>query len=357
MNLRIVVSDSPGLLNDSKTYKHIFEKNGFIVDIVIITNDETKDDNINDIAMYNFNLHLERINPYYIKYAEKNMIMPNQELFLEYDLLQHMSYILCKSKLALRFFKYIKHKYNHSYICYYTKFTTNISHALQNHVIIKQPNLFVHFAGKSPFKNTAYLIYCWLKNKCFLTNNDSNRAELHITCYDTCLLRQRLIYFRLCKELGHNHGFNFTDKNGLLRYKNLYIHTEKLSLEEYNRLITSATIAICPSDQEGYGHYINESRYLKTCILTMDAEPMNELVNNNNGKLIRVEKKIIKKNDEFGLFRAIPDINDMADKINYCIMHSDEVLKLGETGRLMYEKDTVYFKNKLKKICEHLKAI
>ena len=252
--IRIVVPDSPGLINDSKTYKQLFEKNNFMVEIVITALKQTDVNNtINDLPIYQYNLHLERIDMRYLKYANNNMFMPNQELFWDYDLLPHISHVLCKSRLALRFFKYLKgKKQNYKYICYYTKFTTNISSDLQQYKIIKQPYLFIHFAGKSPFKNTAYLLYCWLKNKCFLKLN--NQVALHITCYDGCLYRQRSIYFNLCKQLGHNYGFHFKDKDGLLHYKNLFIHTNKLFLEDYQRLITSAAVAICPSDQEGYGH-------------------------------------------------------------------------------------------------------
>ena len=364
MNIRIVVPNSPGLLNDSNTYKFIFEKYGFIVTILIINQKEPEQVSTNTI-MYNYNLHLETIDENYLKYAHYNLFMPNQELFFDFHLLPAVSYILCKSKLALRFFKYLKNKYNHTYTCYYTKFTTNISSELLAFPIIKNPNLFIHFAGKSPFKNTAHLIYCWLKNKCFLQFND--KLQLHITCYDSCLNKQRRIYFNLCKQLGHMHGFNFTDKEGILQHKNLYIYTAKLPLNDYHKMITSATVSICPSDQEGYGHYINESRYFKTFILTVDAEPMNELVNENMknasselscGKLIKVKewliKERIKDQSGFELFKVTPDITDMADKIKYCVLHSAEIIKLGENGRIMYDRDTMYFKNKMKIICNRL---
>ena len=34
-------------------------------------------------------------------------------------------------------------------------------------------------------------------------------------------------------------------------------------------------------------------------------------------------------------------MNNVADNIKYCVLHPDEVLKLGENGRKMYESNTM----------------
>jgi hypothetical protein len=43
---------------------------------------------------------------------------------------------------------------------------------------------------------------------------------------------------------------------------------------------------LCLSQVEGFGHYINESRAMGALIITVDAPPMNELVDEDCGILI-----------------------------------------------------------------------
>ena len=45
-------------------------------------------------------------------------------------------------------------------------------------------------------------------------------------------------------------------------------------------------IHICTSQMEGFGHYINEARAIGVLIITIDAPPMNELIDSSCGILI-----------------------------------------------------------------------
>jgi hypothetical protein len=42
----------------------------------------------------------------------------------------------------------------------------------------------------------------------------------------------------------------------------------------YNKLTSITGYVICPSEIEGYGHYINEARYKGSYIITVDRAPM-----------------------------------------------------------------------------------
>ena len=66
------------------------------------------------------------------------------------------------------------------------------------------------------------------------------------------------------------------------------------SLEEKD-LITEFTrhgVHICTSQMEGFGHYINEARASSALIITLDAPPMNELVDSSFGILIPATQSI-----------------------------------------------------------------
>ncbi|KAJ3008017.1 UNVERIFIED_CONTAM: hypothetical protein HDU68_003263 [Siphonaria sp. JEL0065] len=59
--------------------------------------------------------------------------------------------------------------------------------------------------------------------------------------------------------------------------ENIQVFT-RLRIEQLRELQLSIGIHICPSSQEGYGHYINEARSLGALVLTTNHPPMNEFV-------------------------------------------------------------------------------
>jgi hypothetical protein len=350
--LRIITIDSPGLLNDAYIYKNIFEKYNFTVMICVIGKNMTFD-------MYDCNLFLETIKPHNIIFRAKvNLFMPNQELFLpSVKFIDKIDYVLCKTRVATDFFLSIKKSNNYKFRCVYTKFTTHIKNKLSS--IEKDINLFVHLAGKSPFKNTQYLVLCWLKNNGFV-DIDKN-IKLYITCYGNCfteLIKNCELYLNV--NLLENYQFEKIE-NGY-RLNNLYIYNDKKN-DMYTYLLTQNSLAICISDQEGYGHYINEARYYKSAILTVDHPPMNELVHDNiNGITIKKLENSPKKTNEiypngYKLYKVYPDMDELRDKIIYCIKHKDELIKYGEKGRIMYIRDKRYFMKKMNLFIDYLKNI
>jgi glycosyltransferase involved in cell wall biosynthesis len=353
--IRIITSNSPGLLNDAKTYGNIFKKNNYIVDIFLqeLNYPEKKNQ-----EKYDINFFLEHIIPN--NYTDifpsiLNIFMPNQELFITFNELSKINYILCKSKLALTYFKYIKKEKKYNYTCYYTKFTTNIPKEIKNKTIIKNKNLFVHFAGKSSMKGTDSLVYCWMKNNGFL-HIDPN-IELHITCYRTCFKKMK-------KNLKEYHNFDFflKSENDLIKYKNLYLHVIPISDELYKKFLVEANVSICTSTQEGYGHYINEARYFETFILSLDHPPMNELVKNEkNGilidKLDKEKKEWLQEYTSYPLYKVYPNIEQLKEKLIYCIKNKDNLHILGKNGKNMFLKDKRYFKKKMNVIINNVLSV
>ena len=75
--------------------------------------------------------------------------------------------------------------------------------------------------------------------------------------------------------------------------RNIKFITDWLSDEDRRWLRNIHGVHICPSEMEGFGHYINEARSVKALVIGSNASPMNELVQENeNGILIgRMERQ------------------------------------------------------------------
>ena len=349
--LRIITFESPGLINDGQTYKNIFENNGYTVYFYTLTKYNEKGDIKQKYS--DINLFLEHI--YFDNFidifpSKLNLFMPNHELFISYKKLDNIDYILCKTKVALKMFKSIKKNMNHKYICFYTKFTTNISDRLRGKNFKKNNNIITHLAGKSSLKNTFILIYCWIKNNGFLDIDPD--IELHVSCYRSCYNKMKINL----KEY-FNYDFKFKINNNIIRHKNIYLYVEPIPEKIYDYLIKRTNMAICISSGEGYGHYINEARYFETYILSVNSEPMNELVKENkNGTLIKdLDKYKDKKTEaytDFELYRVFPTIDGLRDKIIESIKNKNNLHIYGKKGRNMYNKDKKYFINKMNTIIQ-----
>ena len=117
-----------------------------------------------------------------------------------------------------------------------------------------------HFAGRGQhWRHTQMLIDLWLARPQFpqLTLHAYQRDGLDIPCWmQRGNLRLRLGYLQNAEYLaeGARHG-----------------------------------VHLCPSQMEGFGHYINEARSLGALTLTVDAAPMNELIDSRCGILIPAE--------------------------------------------------------------------
>ena len=345
--VRIFTHNSQGLLNDAEIFKEVFLECEYSVDIF--------KDIYTVTEHYDINLFLESIPENYTKYKCKvNMFMPNQEFFIDFDKLSEIDCIVCKTVVAYDFFKHIKKEKNHKYNIFYTKFTTNVAidtSKLAN--IVKNPNLFIHLAGKSGFKGTSSLIYCWIKNNCFL-DVDPN-IKLFVTCYKSC-------YENMKKWLKHDFNYDVSGmrlkSNGKTEYKNITFFSSQAPYEDYMNALTQGNVAICVSTKEGFGHYINESRYYKNVIVTFDEPPMNELVKNNeNGFLLynNTKSKINRPQTTYKLYNVYPDIDELAKVITHCIKNKNNFNEMREASHQMFVDDKNYFEEKMSDIILRIK--
>lgn len=355
-NLRIITFNSMGLLNDALIYKNIFKMHKFQVSTYInninnLQKNQILVSNRDKTHYFDINLFLENIGPdYQIRFpARINMFMPNQDLFVEFDNLGAIDFILCKTKITFDMFVHIKNERNYTYHCIYTKFTTFIPKELRlnkpcaqatckDAIIKKNDNLFVHFAGKSRFKNTFSLVACWIKNNGFIDTDPY--IILRITCYKKCLERlQKRMLEKL--DLDINSLKQINDK---YIYKNLELYGSPAPEKEYVDMLKMANVAICPSEREGFGHYINEARYFGTFIISIDAPPMNELVIDKvNGVLIEAyTTNRIARDTSFEVLAYFPNIDELAEKITYCIKNKNNFADKRQSFRKKFFEDMFF---------------
>ena len=411
-SLRIIFEHSPSLENDAIIYKNEFLKQGYKVDFKLIESIHHTNKGKNE-PYYDVNLFLEQL-PFHCKKkfpSKTNLFMPNNELFIDtkkdnekqgkkdkygkvytydrYEELKSINYVLCKTEICYKFFNFIKkEKYRNNIYKYqtiYTKFTSVINNKIKeivdkdnhnnnnnnnnNTPDIIDPNLFIHLAGKSGFKNTPDLVHCWIKNKGFLDIDPD--IKLVITCYEHCLTWFNKTLIRFYKyNFEKDPDVSMNHKTNIATYKNMTIYFKPINpLSHYIDSITKANVAICISNKEGYGHYINEARYMKKFIITLDNPPMNELVKdkddksrsesgsgNGNGIVLKKKNKFIKQNykeTRFNFTEAYPDSDELRDSIIWCIKHKTELRKWGKNGRQMFLDDKHFYEEKMKKFIEN----
>ena len=157
--------------------------------------------------------------------------------------------------------------------------------------IHKIPNLFVHIAGSSPLKGTKLIVETWISKKI--------KFPIIITAYNEKLGNENL--FNYWKELNPKivmldsllpkYILNICPKALLnIKFENvgsIYFCRNELESKIIKFIQNIADIILCPSIIEEWGQTIDEARQSKALILTIDAQPMNELIDKTCGILIK----------------------------------------------------------------------
>lgn len=279
--------DTIGLNNDAKTVEKFLKHP---CQIIL----KTDLDNVKHPDTLYAKIMIENIDPEFVKInSEKTVFIPNPEFLSEWDVkyLDTVDYIWCKSQFCYDYFSEIlkQQDIKPAPKLVYTKFTSPAF----SHKKSKNYNLACHFAGTSFMKSTKALIQTWVKNKGFTEINPD--LNLLITLKPNP--RTNYIYKWIQKNcdsketvtsiLGKRLG------QPVVKYTIGNIHiVDFLSTSVYKHFRDSAGYFICPSEVEGYGHYINEGRIAAAITLTTDHPPMNELITDKRTLLkIKTTKK------------------------------------------------------------------
>lgn len=319
IKVRICFHKTQGLFNDAYVLTSAIKNSpNFLVETF----------SYNEMEIYqkkNFNLQqvdvqffLEHIFPEICPHAKKNIFIPNIEFLNLYDVknIQLMNYIFAKTLYSFDVIK--KNFWNiKSFFSGWSSVDRKINSDLK-----KNYNTFLHVKGTSRFKNSQFLINTWLKHQ--------EWPKLKILLHGSL----------------EQNGYLEINSKELAVSSNVFIVQRKLDEEELNLYFNTYGLHICCSEQEGFGHYINEARSTESLVITTDGYPMKELVNEKNGILVGVDKEDI-RNKNYGVSYSLKE-KKFVEAIDKVLTLNIEQRELkGKESRKMYIQDDQNFKNKI----------
>ncbi len=194
---------------------------------------------------WDVNLMLERVRPEYLSTARCNVLLPHPEWFDEGDRiwLPRIDRVFALTHHAVPIFEQLGMKVT------YTGFTSEdrIDRG------VPRERTFFHLAGRSSNKGTDTLLALWQKHPEW-----PNLTVLQSPRVDRSLVNAPNIAHRL----------------------------DYIPDGELKRLQNAHRFHLCPSETEGFGHYLVEAMGVGAAVVTLDAPPMNEMVTPERGALV-----------------------------------------------------------------------
>jgi len=246
-----------------------------------------------------------------------NILIPNQE-WVRASLLKHISscfQLWCKTNYATELFT--RMGYNTRYIGFSSKDMYCSSSS-------KDYNRFIHVAGRSHMKGTRSVLELWRRH--------AEWPPLVVVSSD----------LRWQQYASHN----------------ITIRGDRVNDRELRAMMNFCGVHLCPSETEGFGHYISEGLSTKALIISVDAPPMNELVCRNFGLLAKY-----KQVEQMGIGeRFIVDPVDLEHQVEAAIkLSTANKAAFGEIARREYLRRSEAFKENLYNafvtVCEQMRCV
>jgi glycosyltransferase involved in cell wall biosynthesis len=321
MDIRICFHDTKGLYNDAMVLKKAIETKYTNSNITLHTYPELCiyrniiHPTIGTTKKQNYQFFIEHIHQGLLTYGNMNIFVPNIEFISTNDinLLSSINMIVAKTE----------HSYN-----VLTKIhpTSDIEYwgwtSLDRFEYDSNRNLneFLHVKGCSRFKNTQLLIDLWLKHPEWPLLNVMNYGDVRQNGY----VELNVPYVKVVS--------------------NIRLFQRDVPETELSTIMNRCGVHVCPSEQEGFGHYINEGRSCGAIIVTTNAKPMNELVDDTNGVLIDVHRL---KSINYGLNATIHE-HELESSIKKILqMSKKEKYEKSEGSRKKFEKENQLFNNRV----------
>jgi hypothetical protein len=255
------------------------------------------------------NIHLEMITPLFLSFARKNIVIPNPEWFPR-DRAIHLNRIdkvLCKTHDTFNIFSKLTTR------CVYTSFTS-LDMYNEN---VKKKKQFIHVAGRSSYKNSVPIFNCFAANK----------------------------------DLKMLHLLKYENSNAYFSKENIKLYSERVEETEMIGLMNESILHLCPSEYEGFGHYLNEAKSTGAVVITTNAAPMNEFINADNGVLIN---SIHGQLHNMGQLKKINPM-DLCEKIKATQKKPlSELIEMGKKSRQSYLENDKFFRDKFKEVISTL---
>ena len=260
-------------------------------------------DRLSSRPVFDINLFLQYVVPKWFGYASINCLIPNQEWFEDQWLchLGQLDWILCKTKHAQETFARLGCR---------TEFISFTSVDRFDKTSLQDHDKFFHLAGHSLQKGTDTLIDVWLRHPEWprLTIIQDPRQAKAVAAANIKLIAE-------------------------------YVNDEVL-----RQIQSSHGVHLCPSEAEGFGHYIVEAMSCKAVTVTTDAPPMNEIVTSGRGVLVRHRDAELQR---LGINYYV-DSSDLERKMEQ-VLGMDVAVKrrLGEAARDWYRENDRFFRGKI----------
>jgi hypothetical protein len=255
------------------------------------------------VRRFDINIFLEHVRPEYLPLARANVLIPNPEWFNANDseLITALQGVLAKTRHAEAIFR-------PQLAC--TQFIGFTSRDRRDADVVRR-RAFFHLAGRSENKNTQPLLELWRRH-----------PEWPML---TVVQNPR------------------TAKPGPLA-ANIDHRVDYLDDEQLRRLQNEHAFHICPSQTEGFGHYLMEALGIGAVTITLDAPPMNELVAPDRGVLVAARPIGTQNLSTIYTF----DATDMERAIGECVAMPDaRIAELSAAARAFYERNDRRFGEQL----------
>ena len=249
------------------------------------------------------NIFLENIEPQFLAKASFNILIPNQEWTNDgsFNYLPWIDLALCKTEHSQKIFQPL---------CKDVIYTSFTSEDKKNDELTQDYNLLFHLAGGSLQKGTAKLVDAW-----------SKRPD-----------------WPLLKIIQH-------PKNQMkISYDNISYISGFVDDDALNSIQKSHGCHLCLSEAEGFGHSIVEAMSAEALVMTTNAPPMNEIINESRGLVVDFEHSAPQR---LGRKYIVSDCA-LEAKIDELLgmSTSDKRLK-GRNARQWFLENDDFFKNKL----------
>lgn len=194
---------------------------------------------------WDINLMLERVRPEYLVAARRNVLMPHPEWFDQRDRtwLPRLDRAFVLTHHAKPIFEALGMRVD------YTGFTSED----RLDVAVPRERAFFHLAGRSSNKGTDTLLATWRK---------------HPEWPRLTVLQSPRVARPVVHAANVDHRVDYIPDAELKRIQNAH------------------RFHLCPSETEGFGHYLVEAMGVAAVTVTLDAPPMNEMVTPERGALI-----------------------------------------------------------------------
>ena len=249
------------------------------------------------------NLMLEHIRAEYLPWAERNALVPNPEYLLDSDraLLTRVDRVFVKTRHAQEIFTRLGSRVE------YLGFTSEDRLDEQ----VPRKRAFFHLAGKSGNKGTQAVLAAWRQHPHWpqltvIQNSRSGKVGAHAS------------------NLTH-----------LVEYLPDHLLKETQNAHQFH---------LCPSETEGFGHYLMESLSVGAVTLTTDGAPMNELVSVERGVLIPVAAT----GQQAAAKTWIASAAEIAESVERVLaLDESQLEKFGKAGREYFLQNDQDFRERL----------